>query len=399
MTGLREMFEDLADSPPPPSQVTGDEMYTAGRQRHKRRTRIIRSVAALAVTAVAAAATSVVSAMSPPPEPAGGSDPLPAGHINWTGAADARHLYTTVPACPDNSCAKTLMQLYASDNGGQGWAPRGDAMELFNTVVVSSSTLVTAIAREAAPSVSTDGGHTWTPARQRTPVAAVPAGGALVCWTESDTRGCLPHVVDPAAGWFAPLAKQPALAPDAQWVRAGDQLWAAGASTNGEPAVAVSTDAGRTWSTRVLDCPRGECSVMVTTTADGNTAYAVVTTAYTRIVYRGDISGNWTRMSSQKTAVKDQLGGERSFVTADGTHVLYESVPVGDLDGLSFWANSGPDTPYERVAMDGLPATVGPIRRAPDGWFFTSSYGPERALYRSTDGRHWSVIASTLIKE
>jgi hypothetical protein len=49
--------------------------------------------------------------------------------------------------------------------------------------------------------------------------------------------------------------------------------------------------------------------------------------------------------------------------------------------------------------MDGLPATVGPIRRAPDGWFFTSSYGPERALYRSTDGRHWSVIASTLTKE
>ncbi|MEH1125062.1 hypothetical protein [Micromonospora sp. CPCC 206061] len=399
MTGLREMFEDLAESPPPPSQVTGDEMYTAGRQRRRRRTRIIKAVTTLAVTAVAAAAASVVNVMSPPPEPAGGSDPLPAGNINWTGAADARHLYAAVQACPDQSCSKVLTQLYFSDNGGQGWTPRGDAIMLVDATVVGPSTLVATIAGKAAPSVSTNGGHTWTLAQRRSPAAAVPPGAALFCWTESDSSWCRPYVVDPAGGWFAALTKPPALAQQAQWVRAGDRLWAAGTNTNGQPAVAVSTDAGRTWSTRTLACPRQECSAVVTTTADGNTAYAVVTAPYIRIVYRGGVTGGWTRMSTQKTADKGGVGGERSFVTADGTHVLYDSVPVGVLDGRSFWANSGPDTPYQRVAMEGLPATVYPILRTPDGWFFTHSYGRERALYGSADGRHWSVIPSTLTKE
>ncbi|MCW6005559.1 hypothetical protein K1W54_13365, partial [Micromonospora sp. CPCC 205371] len=384
--------------PPPPSQVTGDERYTAGRRRRKRRTRIIGAVATLAVTAVAAATTSVVNLASPP-EPAGGGDPLPRGIIQWVRAADARHLYAAIQVCSDGSCDKTLVQIYASDNGGQGWTPRGDAISLYDPIVVGPSTLVASIAGKPAPAVSTNGGHTWTPAQLRSPAAEVPPGGTILCWTGPSPDWCRPFVVDPADGWFAPLAEPPALGPQAQWVRAGDRLWAAGTNPNGRPAVAVSTDAGRTWSTTILDCPRAECSAMVATTADGNTAYAVVDAPYTRIVYRGGVTGGWTLVSTEKTPTQDTPGGERSFVTADGTHVLYGSEPVGGLDGRTFSANSGPGTPYQRVVMDGLPALVGAIRRAPDGWFFTFSYGPQRAVYGSTDGRRWSVITSTLTEE
>ncbi|GLH95698.1 hypothetical protein [Phytohabitans aurantiacus] len=401
MTGLREMFEDLAVSPPPPSQVTGEEMYAAGRRRRKRRTRIVRAVAALAVTAVAAATASVVTMVSPPPEPASSGDPLPAGNINWIGAADSRHLYAAVQACPDQSCVKTLVQLYASDNGGQGWTPRGDAMVLVDAVVAGPSTLVATVAGKSTPSVSTNGGHTWTSAQRRSQAAAVPPGGTLFCWASTDAELCSPYVVDPAAGWFAPLARPPALRPGAQWMRAGDRLWGAGADLNGISAVAVSTDAGHTWSTRTLQCPRAICyGATVATTADGNTAYAVVTSPNARFVYRGGVTGAWTLTGIEKiTAHEAALGGDRSFVTADGTHVVYGTKPVGDLDGRTFSANSGTDTPYQPVVMDGLPALVRAIGRAPDGWFFTSTYGPERAVYGSTDGRHWSVIASTLTKE
>jgi hypothetical protein len=401
MTGLREMFEDLAEAPPPPSRVTGDDVYALGQRRRHRRTRIVRGAAVLAVTAVAAVAASVVNVMSPAPEPAGGGDPLPAGNINWAGAADARHLYAAVQACPDRSCHKVLVRLYASDDGGQGWTARGDATALVEATVVGPSTLVATFAgKTETPMLSTDGGQNWTPAQRRAPVRAVPPGGTLICWTDPGTGGCGPYVVDPAAGWFAPLAKPPALAPDAQWLRAGDRLWAAGTNASGQPAVAVSTNAGRSWVTKILDCPLAECHpARVATTADGGTAYAIVTAPNTRIVYRGGVTGGWTRMSTETTTDENPVGGERSFVTADGTHVLYEVEPAGAIDGLSFWANSGPDTPYGRLAMDGLPATVHRIRRAPDGWLFTWSYGTQRAMYGSTDGRHWSVIPSTVTKE
>lgn len=400
MTGLREMFEDLAESPPPPSQITGEEMYAAGRRRRQRRTRIVRTVATLAVTAVAAATASVVTLRSPEPEPASGGEPLPAGNINWTGAADSRHLYAAVQACPDQSCPKTIVQLYASDDGGRSWAPRGEAMALIDTTVVGPSTLVANIAGASTPNVSTDGGHTWTPARMHNPAETVPPGGTLICWTQPDTEWCRPYVVDPAGKWFAPLAKPPALGREAQWAPAGDRLWAAGTTPNGKPAVAVSTDAGRTWATETLDCPDADCTwATVAPTADGDTAYAVVTAPNTRIVYRGGVDGAWARVSTQKVSDEELRGGPRSFVTADGTHVVYEYEPVGDIEGLTFWAKSGSGTAYERVAMEGLPATVYPIRRAADGWFFTWSNGSVRALYGSTDGRHWSVIASTLSKE
>lgn len=401
MTGLREMFEDLAVSPPPPSQVTGEEMYAAGRRRRRRRTRIVRTVAALAVTAVAAATASVVTMVSPPPEPASGGEALPPGIIQWVRAADARHLYAAVQACSDGACDKTLVQLYGSDNGGQGWTPRGDALALYDPVVVSPSTLVAKVIGKSTPNVSTNGGHTWTPAQLRSPAAQVPPGGTLFCWVPPDAELCSPHVVDLAAGSYAPLARPPALRPGAQWMRAGDRLWAAGADLNGMPAVAVSTDAGRTWSTRTLKCPRTLCyGATIATTADGNTAYAVVTSPNAWFVYRGGVTGAWTLTGAEKISPQEATrGGDRSFVTADGTHVVYGTEPVGNVDGRTFSANSGPDTPYQPVVMDGLPAPVRAIGRAPDGWFFTSTYGPQRAVYGSTDGRHWSVIASTLTKE
>lgn len=283
--------------------------------------------------------------------------------------------------------------------------------------------------------VSTDGGRTWSRVLRPQPAYRVPPGGAIICWSlREPSTSCSPYVFDPANRTFAPMAAQPlvlteqvgallARLPNSPTART--PLWLAGTDlVTGLPTTAVSTDHGRTWSLRALPglpaCPSTGCEPPKLASADGRTMYAVVHASQQRqrLVYRGSDTAGWQRVRAADAVpygVAASTAG--SYVTADGHHVICEVVSAavrtateGDksvaesaqspngrrtdaLDRCRFWGAPGSGGAYRPIDLDGLPATVYPIRRTPSGWYYTHSYGESR-LYGSPDGRRWTALST-----
>lgn len=367
--------------------------------------------------------------------------------IQWSGAADRDHLYLSYFACPQGDCVpnKTTVQLVGSDDGGRTWTERGGAIDVVNLAVIGPDTLLatsradtTTRAGQATGSsepergtdrgegtyalhVSTDGGRSWTAVARPRPVSQVPPGGLIICWSLRDSSTpCSPYVFDPAHRTFGPLAARP-LAVTGQ---IGDvltrvpesapaPLWLAGTDlATGEPTTAVSTDRGRTWSLRGLPglpaCPPAGCEPPELTSGDGRTVYAVVHVPQRgqRLVYRTSGTAGWQRVTGADVVPYGSANsGAGSYVTADGRHVICEIVPgdrtagqgggreVGALDRCRFWIAPDGGGAYQPVELAGLPATTYPVRRTPDGWYHTHSYGENR-LYGSADGRRWTALST-----
>ncbi|NBE85211.1 beta propeller repeat protein [Micromonospora rubida] len=419
MTELRDLFEAAANSAPPPSRLVADELYAAGRRRRRRQTAANFAVAvALVMTAGTGIAAMVSQERSVRGETGVGRQSVPGvlphggERIRWAGAADARHLYlsmSTQPRCATGPCVKTVVQLVGSDDGGRTWSDRGGPIDAASFEVLGPSRLLAVVLHGSQRTLqtSTDGGRTWHMLDRVPPVAAVPTGSIAMCWPEPNKAAspCRMHALDPGSHRIAPLTNQPALtlSDDVRVEESAGRLWASGIDPpTGRPGVAVSRDAGGTWSTHVFadapSCARDRCLAPYLATGDGATGYSVVVGAQHRAVYRyvddgSQDGGSWQRVSGADSVPADQSRSPQSFVTSDGTHVLFESVPQRDrdLDGYRWWA-AGSDGTYEAVEPDGLPATVYPIRRTSDGWFYTTSYDDE-VLYGSTDGWHWSPVA------
>jgi hypothetical protein len=416
MTGLREMFEELADRPPPPDTLTADEMYAAGRRDRRRRRTAWAATTTVAVAALAAGVVSVPAAGLWTPAPAGSSDSSAPGDprpdttgagdiIQFAGSADPKHLYLGYFACqPAPSCPKTQVQLVASDDGGRTWAERGSAIDVLGLAVLGPRTLMATDLRDRTRSdliISSDGGRTWSRARLATTPVAAAGADPVVCLARQNWTDCVLHVMN-SAGGFAPLAHQPpvTMADRGAVERRGGNLWVTGTDpAAGRPAVAVSTDGGRTWSAHVFAEPAGcadqRCGPADLATGDGRTAYAVVADPGSRrvVAYRGTAGGGWRRTGDVTTVADQGIPGTWSFVAADGTHVVSRMVTNrdGGVDELGFWAatRSG----YRPVSLDGLPGTVYPVRRAPDGWFYTHGYG-DNLMYGSVDGLRWEPVTA-----
>jgi hypothetical protein len=353
-------------------------------------------LAAVTAGGIAVAAAALPLASKPVDPAASPTRPGPPGGLTqWTGAADARHLYVAYTACPDGSCPKWIVRLVGSDDGGRTWTQRNDRVNLLGLEVLGPTVLVQNGPAPSSPRLSTDGGRTWRTATfQATPR---PAGGVLYCAPTRDEAGCELTVLDPTAGTYAPLATPPALAMSVAGTvdTVGGTAWMAG-TVNGRPAVAVSRDAGRTWSTHPFSEPAGcgdhLCPPADLATVDGRTAYAVATdpAQRRRVVYRGGADGRWRRIDGAAKVPYDDHGSPASFVLPDGTHVMQQTLSDRPRDRVRFWAGDG-DT-YRPIELDGLPDMVYPIRRTPDGWYFTHTYGDGGRLYGSTDGVHWTPI-------
>ncbi|MFV2103375.1 sialidase family protein [Micromonospora sp. LOL_024] len=425
MTELRELLEETANSAPPPSRLVADELYAAGRRRRRRRA--VANCAAV-VALVMTAGTGVASMMRQERSVSGetgvdqeqsllGVLPHRGELIQWASAADAHHLYVTMSthlSCSKEPCAKTIVQMVGSDDGGRTWSDRGGPINAVSFRVLGPGRLLAAILPDTPGvgartlQVSTDGGRIWRKLVRASAVAGVPAGGTAVCWPESDkvAETCTVHALDAAPHRLAPLTSQPpfALDEDSSIAQTAGRLWASGVDpATGRPAVAVSRDAGRSWASEVFAdapaCQRGGCPAPHLAVGDGPAVYAVIDGAGRLAVYRYVESGGqggdgWQPVSGADELPADRLaGGTPSFVTSDGTHVLSEVVaqPGQGIDGYRWWA-ARPDGVYQPVELDGLPPTVKPIRRTPDGWFYTHSY-TDGMLYGSADGWRWLPVA------
>ena len=403
VTDLRDLFEELAATPGPPTRSTAGATYAVGRQRWRRRRAVTAATATiLAVTVAGVAAATIALQTRPvaPVAPSGSGRPEP-GLLQWAGAADADHLYLAYFACRVGpSCPKTRVRIVGSDDGGQTWTQRTPAVDIGEITILGPGVLVGhGSAQSNGPTLSADGGRVWRPLTVTDrPAPAVPPGGGLVCLSLGQA-GCELYAVDPAAGTASRLAAPPTVVvPDQGHVTTvGGAIWLGGLG-DGWPAVAVSRDGGRHWSTVNLTdtgTRRYEANTSVeVTTVDGYSAYVVATdvTGKRRKVFRGTIGDGFEPVGGAEKVPYSDHGGPASFTLADGTHVIQQTLSDRPgRDRVRFWAGDG--LAYRPIELDGLPDTVYPIRRTPGGFYYTRTYGDQRGqLYGSADGRHWTRI-------
>jgi hypothetical protein len=430
MTELHELFEEVAQAPAPPSTLRPDQVYAQGRRR--RAMILTARVAAGVVAAGVAAGVAVVAAgggeiPQPPPPAAEPPRPLRTGSVVTVVAGDAAHLYAVVLDCPDDDnrpadpwdhgCRSDLL---GSDDAGQTWQLRhrdiGCAPYLCDLQATGPRTLFRprTYTGESSPPPnqppqyaglsSVDGGRTWKRLRlESQPVRTVPREGWI------DVVSSPVQVADAELGRVAPLSNPPRFDSGTRWLRtATGGIWIGGTDpATKRPAVAVSDDAGQTWSNHVFtDVPSNTRSYYAVGLAsfDGRVGYAVTLTAHGLdgdgkvYVHRtADGGATWQRVDTGGTAPWS-YGGGSSFVTPDGAHVIAQLPHQTEKDprGLKFYVSDDGGGRYDPVSLAGLPEEeVGdhgigePVQSIPGGGFL--AYDGE-AMYRSTDGMVWQRI-------
>ncbi|GGM25549.1 hypothetical protein ACFFX1_09715 [Dactylosporangium sucinum] len=422
MTDLSELLEDLAQAPAPPSRLRPRDLYTRGRRRHRRLTAATLTAAGAAMimlTAGVVFATLDGGAGPRPPEPPA-EQPVQwrTGSVFAAAASDAGHLYAVVLDCPDSLTEPAWLDcnqdLVRSDDAGRTWQVRSRGLGSFESTDLTPLTddiLVVRAQKVASPGilpqsgvyVSIDGGRTWKAVeRQSTPTPSVPADGWLEPSYLQAGVGVDVGVGDPRLGRSAPLANPPALAYRSSLRTATGGLWISGEDPATRlPAVAVSDDAGRTWSTRVLTdvAAPGDSSYSTRLASlDGRTGYAVSMTGMgldgggRAWVHRTTDGGHsWQRVDPGGTAPWS-YGGGSSFVTPDGAHVIAD---LGRDGKVTFRISRDGGAHYTPVTLDGLPAegiygAGTPVQALPGGGYL--AYAPGDAVYVSTDGLHWRRI-------
>ncbi|MEO3928975.1 hypothetical protein ABGB07_34720 [Micromonosporaceae bacterium B7E4] len=419
MTELRELFEDATQAPPP-TRLLADEVYAAGRRRLRRR-RTAMAGTAFAVTACAIATAALVAMPGSGPAAvddraataaaAGPPGTLPhPGRIQWMRAADSQHLYLALSTCSGGPC-KTEWQLVGSDDGGRTWTERGAPGQYAEALVLGPDLLL--VDRPPVPAgsgrwtleASRDGGRSWQATGTGPAVPGMAPGSFAVCRPDPDaepagtsipgSEQCRVHAFDPVTNRVRPLTEQPPqILVDRQVITESDgRLWAPGFDReSGRPAVATSADGGRNWSSHTFaemsvcgadNCPRVQLAI-----GPDGVDYAVVTDVQRRAVYRHTTAEGWQRRPGADR-VPYEPSDPGSFVTRDGSHVVYQAST--DRDGpdstYRFWAARRGGASYQQVELPGLPRMFGPVLRAPDGWLYARGDGD--VSYGSADGWNW----------
>jgi photosystem II stability/assembly factor-like uncharacterized protein len=414
MTDLPDLMEELAGQPGPPSRLRPADIYSMGRRRHRRLvTAALATTSAVVLTLVAGVALATVDRGAGPVRPAPPADQVVRsfnGSVAAAAASDAEHLYAVVLDCTSSAtpqdwydCRRDLLR---SADAGRTWQVRSRDIGAFDSIDLTALGADILVARaeklitpgklpERGVYVSVDGGQTWTPVEQQdTPTPAVPADGWIE-WSFQPDGGAL-AAGDPRLARSAPLANPPALhLTNMALQTAAGSLWLDGVDpASGRPAVAVSTDAGRNWSTHVFtDIPVSADSgySVGTATLDGHTGYVVSMTGHGldgggRVwVHRTTDGGQTWRQVDPGGTAPWSYGGGASFVTPDGAHVI---VDLGRDNNRSFWISRDAGAHYTRVTLAGLPEgrIDGMPRPLTGGGYLANT---DDAVYVSTDGLQW----------
>ncbi|HKT03332.1 MAG TPA: sialidase family protein, partial [Rugosimonospora sp.] len=357
----------------------------------------------------------VASVNNPNPPPAWATAPGRRWPLS-VGGFDAQHLYAVFGDCAGGGACP--LRLRVSADGGRTWTAH--VVTGLQQLTAHSGGVFSALRydgpagplRVPAPPdfashfqevVSRDGGASWQQvARDTTPVDRVPAGGWAEC-TGTAQGACTLYAVDPATLRAAPLAHQPGLTRPvnilpvasshlALWLPGGE-LWLDGYDAARHPALAVSTDRGHSWTVHPFtDVPAGPPNRIQghaePVSRDGQTVYAVVTSAAGTAVYRsGDAGHTWQRLD-RAGSLPDSVSVSTmaSIVLPDGTHAVNGTSP--DV-GLVLWTSRDGGARYA-PAGTGLPPGAYGITMLDDGTYLT--YLDTGVVFRSTDARHWSSL-------
>lgn len=246
--------------------------------------------------------------------------------------------------------------------------------------------------------ITSDDGRSWRPAvRDMRPVDAVPPGAKPVdCRFLLRVSTCAVAVLDPATGRLAPLSGQPTgIEVGARWtddvnVPPDGRLWVPGLEPGTrKPAVAVSSDAGRTWRTHAF--ARSEVAVTDIAMHRPQVAAGPGTTAYVLAQRAGDLVDTYYTTDGGATwRTGEMIPGAwlvQGFVTVDGLHVV--STYTGMAGTNTGMVGGRGDSRYTPVSLPGYPeAPLPPVQVAAARYLVTSEIGP----YLSEDGRTWRQV-------
>jgi hypothetical protein len=398
---LRDLLDEVAASGEPPSRLTARDVYAAGRRR-RRTTATVRWGAGTAFGVALVVALVTVTAPPRAPDNAG---PVAGGPvIQAIGGYDRQHLYAIVQTC--DNCEP---ELRATSDGGRTWVTRGTIADVNLTgppYAIDASRAGTVgvsgyLSRDGVPtrlfSTSIDRGRSFAQIMPGGEVDSAPPDALVVCAQRPSGERCVVQAVDLDAGTSAALATQPdpvvvnvTRAPDGA-------IWALGRDDGARrPAVARSTDGGRTWSTHVFtDAPEfsAEHRLLAGDVAAVDGTVVVELTyaplddpaANSNVAFRLE-AGAWRRLDT------DVFGGGAmamgaSFLAADGTFLLQQVLVPADLSGPSTpepsWNPSGPPwTPGPAVPLSTQPA---PAATAGAHRIRFWSNAPGEATYRPID--------------
>ncbi|MEV4516289.1 sialidase family protein [Dactylosporangium sp. NPDC049525] len=431
MSQMRARFDEAADIDAPPSRLSADGVYAAAFQRRRRRTTAWTVCGAAAVALVAALGTGVLGAPSGTPTPAQTPDGRPPGvrdgSIVSIAAADAEHLYAKVWGCTGSGdAAQCTLNLAGSDDGGRTWTVRMRNLDGDLYAPVPGS-LLRILEKDNAdphgpkllhvPWVSRDGGRTWAEVHAVAgTMPQVPAGGWIQCAEPQRLDDpCVLIGVDPVNARSAPLDTQPDVAVDGiVGVYPGGRLWVTGREPTGEhrPAVAVSSDGGRTWSAHVFtraetgEAPSDMYTFALPASTDGVTGYTIISTpdptdstgvgpttrataGIQTLVFRtGDGGLTWQRVHPSQTLPRRYYQGGDAYVAADGSHVVLAS---NDLPYRWYTSTDGGNS-YHPANQPGLGGALlhkdgARVLAAAPGVYLAFD---EDALYQSADGLRWT---------
>lgn len=409
MPDLRERFDYLAviDNL---TQPGFDSLADQARRRRTRRTALAGGGVAVLVVLAALAVPLLMKAPTGKPQPPAASGATePGSEFDYRPGQldffDAQHGYLMLEGFSTSPNADTcVMAVRATSDGGKTWSdprkmpcvPIGGGMR-YGFRVVGPETLVQITGDADRSFLSRDGGKTWkeyAPA-ERT-ADAFPDG-------VTPSRGCADEPVcsngddlvwfDPATGDHLTLTNGPALTKLRTVARGTDgSVWVAGYATNGEYAVAVTRDSGRTWTTTPVGLTGKVTDGPSVSTYDGRTGYLMIankatdaggTTHKHSILRTADGGRTWQRVDTEPPA--RSFGLFQSVVTADGRLL----VPGVKDNNLRWYVSTDGGTTFE-PASDFPP--IGFISNVP-GLYHAGISDGVVAYYVSEDATHWRKLS------
>lgn len=317
--------------------------------------------------------------------------------------ADDRHGYALRGVCGPENNAECSSELLVTDDG-KTWSIKKLPAALGHTIGSVSGQLVVLgpnkllvgeiYSRGGPRFFSADAGQTWQQVAGTDDelIDTIPDGSPLLFFCQ-DQNDCVSKlvVIRPDSGRIATLRTPPTLTNlrPAVSLAVGGAWWVSGKNAGGQQELAVSRDAGATWTATVLPNAPAD-AFWVSVTAQGSTVYATVTGQLPDVknglvaIYRSTDGGKqWEQTWRAVTEHEPRSIGGVAIAATDG------SLMVNTEIGVPYRSMDGGRT-FEQ--LKGATA-VGYVRLIKPGYLISPVILTKPVLRLSADGLHWQEIS------